>query len=71
MTSDAYVLKRKSGSLVEHCVLTRQSNGLYSDVSIEVLSFDSERKALEVAKVIEDGNCEVILYANYDMKIAA
>jgi len=71
MTSDAYVLKRKNGSLVEHIVLTRQSNGLYSDESVEVLSFTTERKALEVAKVIDDGNCEVILYANYDMKLAA
>ena len=71
MTSDAYVIKRKSGSLVEHCVFTRQSNGLYSDVSVEVLSFDTESKALEVAKILNDSDCEVILYAEYDIKIAA
>jgi hypothetical protein len=70
MTSDTYVLKRKNGCLVEHVVLTRQSNGLYSDESVEVLAFTTERKALEVAKVL-DGECEVILYENYSLKIAA
>lgn len=71
MNSDTYVLKRKSGSLVKRCALTRQSNGLYSDVSVEILSFETEKKALEVAKVIDGGNCEVILYANDAMKMAA
>lgn len=70
MTSHDYVIKRKDGSLVKHCVLTRQSNRLYSDASIELLVFDTEKKANEVAKALKD-DCEILLYENYETNMAA
>lgn len=70
MSSHDYVIKRKDGSFVKHLVFTRQLNKLYSDVTIEILTFDTEKKANEVATVLK-GDCEVVKTEYNNMSMAA
>jgi hypothetical protein len=70
LTSHDYVIQRKDGSIVKHYVFTRQSNKLYSDVTVEILTFETEKKAQEVAQVLK-GECEVVKSEYSDWGIAA